>query len=82
MGKAKRLRNKRKREQSGKSISSDFSQRLTESFQKELRGSELWDQMVEEFGEKRAAEILRECKAEIRPSGLPNGSGNRTKDIS
>ncbi len=82
MGKGKRLRIKRKRKQSGKGISSDFSQRLTDNFQKELRGSELWDQMVEEFGEKRAEEILRECKAEIKPSGLPDGSGNRTKDIS
>ena len=82
MGKAKRLREKRKRKQSGRSISSDFSQRLTENFQKELRGSELWDQMVEEFGEKRAEEIWRECKAEIRPSGLPDESGNRTKDFS
>lgn len=82
MGKGKRLKSKRKRKRSGKSISSDFSQRLTENFQKELRGSELWDQMVEEFGEKRAEEILRECKAEIKPSGLADGSGNRTKDFS
>ena len=82
MVKGKRLRRKRKREQSGKGISSDFSRRLTDNFQKELRGSELWDQMVEEFGEKRAEEILRECKAEIKPSGLQDESGNRTKDIS
>ena len=82
MGKAKRLRNKRKGNQSGKSISSDLSQRFTENFQKELRGSELWDQMVEKFGEKRAGELLRECKAEIKPSGLPDESGNRTKDFS
>jgi len=82
MGKAKRLRNKRKGKQSGRSISSDFSQRFTENFQKELRGSGLWDQMVEEFGEKRAEELLRECKAEIKPGGLPDESGNRTKDIS
>jgi len=82
MGKAKRLKGKRKRKLSDRSNLSDFSQRLTENFQKELRGSELWDQMVEEFGEKRAEEILRECKAEIKPSGLPDESGDRTKDFS
>ena len=82
MGKAKRLKGKRKRKKSGKGISSDFSQRLTENFQKELRGSELWDQMVEEFGEKRAEKILRECKAEIKPGGSPDESGDRTKDFS
>ncbi len=82
MGKGKRLKSKRKRRSSGKGILSNFTKHLTENFQRELRDSELWDQMVEEFGEKRAEEILRECKAEIKPSGLPNGSGNRTKDIS
>ena len=82
MGKGKRLKNKRKQKRSGKGILSDFSVHLTENFQRELKDSELWDQMVEEFGEKRAEEILRECKAEIKPSGLVDGSGNRTKDIS
>ncbi|MFH1616900.1 MAG: hypothetical protein ABIG61_17680 [Planctomycetota bacterium] len=82
MGKAKRLRNKRKREGSRKGNLTDFSQLLTKNFQKELKGSELWDQMVEEFGEKRAEEILRECKAEIKPGGLPDESGDRTKDFS
>jgi len=32
----------------------------------------MWDEMVEEFGEKRALELLKECKAEIKP-GLPPG---------
>ena len=82
MGKAKRLRNKLKRKESGKVISSDYSKRLTENFQKELRGSELWDQMVKEFGEKRAEEILRECKAEIKPGMAPDESGNRPEDLS
>ena len=82
MGKAKRLRNKRKGKQSGRGILSDFSQLLTENFQKELRGSELWDQMVDEFGEKRALEILRECKAEIKPGIAPDESGNSPEDLS
>ena len=82
MGKAKRLKGKRKRKQSGKGILSDFSQLLTENFQSELRESELWDQMVKEFGEKRAEEILRECKAEIKPGMAPDESGNRPEDLS
>ena len=82
MGKAKRLRNKRESKQAGSGISSNFSKRLTENFQKELRGSELWDQMVKEFGEKRAEEILHECKAEIKPGMAPDESGNRPEDLS
>jgi len=82
MGKAKRLRKKRKIKESGRSFVSDFSKRLTENFQKEIRNSELWDQIVEEFGEKRAEEILRECKAEIRPGMAPDESGHRPEDLS
>ena len=82
MGKAKRLKGKRKSKQSGRGILSDFSQRLTGNFQKELRESPLWDQMVEEFGEKRAEEILRECKAEIKPGGSPDEIGDCAKDFS
>ena len=82
MGKAKRLRKRRKNKQSEQVASSSFSQRLTENFQKELKGSELWDQMVAEFGEKRAEEILRECKAEIKPGPLSDESGHRPEDLS
>ena len=82
MGKAKRLKGKRKSKQSNRSKLSDFSQRLTENFQRELRESPLWDQMVAEFGEKRAEEIIRESKAEIKPGGSPDESGDRTKDFS
>jgi len=67
MGKGKRLKRKRKRKQSGKGNLSDFSKLLTDNFQRELRESELWDQIVEQFGEERAEEILRECKAEVKP---------------
>ena len=80
MGKAKRLKNKRRQLQSG--VLGQISDRLTENFQRELRNSELWEQMVAEFGEKQAEEILRECKAEVRPGLSPNESRDRTKDIS
>ena len=52
MGKAKRLKGKRKRMQSGKGILSDFSQSLTENFQRKLKESELWDQIEESIGVK------------------------------
>ena len=68
--------------ESGRNFVSDFSKRLTEDFQKEIRNSELWDQMVAEFGEKRAEEILRECKAEIKPGMAPDESGHRPEDLS
>jgi hypothetical protein len=80
MGKGKRLRNKRKRLGSG--FVEEISDRLTENFQRELRNSELWDEMVAEFGEKRAEELLRECKAELKPGLGLDGSRDRTKDIS
>ncbi len=80
MGKSKRLKSKRKRLAAG--FCAEISARLTENFQRELRKSELWDQTVEEFGEKRAEELLRECKAEVKPGRVPDGSGDRPKDIS
>ncbi len=80
MGKSKRLKSKRKR--LGAGLSAEISARLTENFQRELRKSELWDQMVAEFGEERAEEILRECKADVRPGLAPDGSRDRPTDIS
>lgn len=80
MGKGKRLKSKRK--QSGRGFLSEISNRFTENFQRGLRKSELWDQMVAEFGEKRAEEMLRECKAEVKPGLGLYESGDRTKDIS
>lgn len=82
MGKAKRLRNKRNRKQSEKGFLKAFSQRLTENFHRELRESALWDQIVEEFGKEGAEEILRECKAGIKPGMPPDESGHRPEDLS
>lgn len=80
MGKSKRLKSKRRR--SGGGFCAEISARLTENFQREVRQSELWDQMVAEFGEERAEEILRECKAEVRPGLAPHERGDRPTDIS
>ena len=80
MGKGKRLKGRVKR--SGKGFVGEFSDRLTSNFHKEIRNSELWDQMVAEFGEKRAEELLRESKAEVTSESVRDGSRDRTKDTS
>lgn len=79
MGKGKRLKSKRKR--LGGGLCAELSDRVTANFQREVRKSELWDQMVAEFGEERAEEILRQCKAEVRPGAAADGSGDRTSNI-
>jgi hypothetical protein len=65
MGKGKRLRLKKKQQQKG--FAEQFSERLSENFQQNLKNSELWDQMVAEFGEEKALDLLKECKADITP---------------
>ena len=44
-----------------------FSELMTKNFKKELRNSEIWDQMVAEFGEEKAERLLQDCKAEVKP---------------
>jgi len=80
VGKGKRLKSQRKRVSAG--LCAARSARLSANFQRELRNSELWEQMVAEFGETRAEEILRECTAEVRPGWAPDGSGDRPTDLS
>ena len=80
MGKGKRLKSKRKR--LGGGLCAELSARLTANFQRELRKSELWEQMVAEFGEQRAEELLRECTAEVKPGLEPDGHGDRPTDLS
>jgi hypothetical protein len=41
-------------------------EKLTENFQNQIRNSALWSQMVADFGEEKALELLRQCKAEIQ----------------
>lgn len=68
MGKAKRLKRLRKEKQS---FEDAFSDRFTQNFIKEIKNSSMWDEMVAEYGEKRALELLKECKAEIKPGPPP-----------
>jgi len=79
MGKGKRLKSRRKQKKKG--FLKEFSDSLTANFQRELRNSELWNEMVAEFGEKRAEEILSECKAEMKPGLVSDEVGDRTEDI-
>jgi hypothetical protein len=65
MGKAKRL--KRLRRQKSIDIEEKYVSLLTKNFQQEIRNSEIWDQMVAEFGEEKATQILKGCKADIVP---------------
>ena len=69
MGKAKRLKRQRKEQ---KRFEEAFSDGFTHNFIKEVKNSSIWNEMVAEFGEKRALELLKDCKAEIKP-GLPPG---------
>lgn len=41
-------------------------EKLTENFQEEIRNSSLWSKMVAEFGETKATELLKQCKAQIK----------------
>jgi hypothetical protein len=65
VGKGKRLKAKRK--VFGNAPLTHAQEVLTRNFQKQIRESELWPQMVEEFGEAKAEELLKECKGEIKP---------------
>jgi len=64
MGKGKRLRSNRRR--NGPEFLERARELLTRNFQNEIRHSELWPQMVAQFGEAKAEELLKECKAELR----------------
>ena len=65
MGKSARLKRLRRRQAPG--LEKRFSELMTKNFQKELRNSEIWDQMVAEFGEEKAERLLQDCKAQVKP---------------
>ena len=43
-----------------------FAEEATVLFQKNLRNSPMWKLMVDKYGEQKAEELLKQCKAEIR----------------
>ena len=38
---------------------------VTKEYQKQIRNSPLWETMVEQFGEEKAQEMLKEFKCEL-----------------
>ena len=40
---------------------------MTKEYQNRIRQSPMWDDMVKQFGLKRAEELLKECKVKITP---------------
>lgn len=54
---------------------------LTRNFQQEIRNSEFWPMMVAEFGEKKAGELLKQCKGELKPGLPPDEIGNCPTDL-
>jgi len=47
---------------------------MTEAYQQRIRNSPLWDQMVRDFGEQKATEILKEFKVQI--DDMPSSAAN------
>ena len=43
----------------------EFLELLTENFQREVRNSPLWDQIVREFGEEEAEKLIQQCQAKF-----------------
>lgn len=83
MGLAKLMRNRKKKEmESGGGVVSHMSDRRNLKIKQELRNSELWDDMVFEFGIKRSEEILKEFIEERDPGSRPYRVGERKKDVS
>ncbi len=79
MSKGKRIKRQRKVTEGG--LLKEFSERMTANVQEEIRNSEMWDQMVAEFGEEKAGELLKDIKAEAKPGGNDEGRDS-PEDIS
>ena len=45
--------------------SSEQSKKMTKQYQKHIRNSPLWDEMVKKYGKKEAEKLLKEFKAEV-----------------
>lgn len=46
----------------------DMLEEMTREYQEQIRNSPLWDEWVEKFGKKKAEELLKQCRAELRPT--------------
>ena len=79
MGKGKRI--KGKRSWKDPDFLSHAQEALTRNFQREIRNSEIWPQMVAKFGEEKAETLLRQCKGEFKPGTMPNEAGHSPEDF-
>jgi hypothetical protein len=50
----------------GSAPSPEELEQMTKEYQKKIRNSPLWNEMVKKYGKEQAEEILKEFKAEIR----------------
>lgn len=50
----------------GEKPSEEEVRKMTERYRRELRKSPLFKQWVQQYGKKRAVEMLKECRVEIR----------------
>ncbi len=50
----------------GSAPSPEELEQMTKEYQKQIRNSPLWNEMVKKFGKERAGELLKECRADIR----------------
>ncbi len=50
----------------GKAPSPERLREMTQEYQQAIRDSPMWDEMVRRFGEEKASELLKQCKAELR----------------
>lgn len=41
-------------------------EKMTKEYQKKIRNSPLWDEMVQKYGKEEAEKLLKEFKAEVR----------------
>ena len=79
MGKGKRIKGKRRSRE--KDFLSHAKEVFTRNFQEQIRNSEFWPQMVAEFGEEKAEELLKQCKGELRGGFAPDEAGDSPADL-
>jgi len=49
----------------GETASPEQLERITKEYQKQIRNSPLWDDMVRKFGKEKAEELLKQCRAKL-----------------
>jgi len=79
MGKGKRI--KLGRRLRGTDFLTHAQAVLTRNFQKRIRNSAIWPQMVARFGETKADELLKQCQGELRPGWMADETGDGSEDI-